>query len=105
MPTERNTPRVNLFRDDDSVSTFLNQSNANLTPSVFQDDMTQNTVDSRLSAVERSVNSLQHGMHEKFDEILCAMQTHRNIRTPARSELPSSGLDDPSNGGVNDSAE
>ena len=105
MPTERNTPRVNLFRDDDSVSTFLNQINVNLTLSVFQDDMTQNTMDSRLNVVERSVNSLQHGMHEKFDEILQAMQTHGNISTPSRSVLPNSGLDDPNNGGINDSAE
>ena len=105
IPAERTTPRVNLFRDDDSVSTFLNQSNANLTPSVFQDDMTQNTMDSRLSVVERSVNSLQHGMSERFDEILRAMQTHGNISTPTNSGLPNSEFDDPNIGGVNDSAE
>ena len=63
-----------MFKDDITLSKFLNQSNANQTPSIFQDDLTQNTMDSRLSVVERSVNSLQQNLNGKFEEIIRAMQ-------------------------------
>ena len=84
---EQTTPRINLFQDDDTVSTFLNKSNSNQTTSVFQDDLTHNTIDSWLSVVERSVNSLQHKFNGKFKKILRAMR-NRNINTPTNSGLP-----------------
>ena len=63
---DQTTPQINLFQDDDLVF-FLNQSNENLTPSVFQDDITKNTMDSRISVLERSANPLQHKLNEKFE--------------------------------------
>ena len=100
---DQTTPRTNMFQDDYTVSTFLNQSNASRTPSVFQDDLTQNTMDSRLSVVERSVNSLQHNLNGKFEEILKAMQ-NGNISTPTNSVLHNPELGDPNIGGVSNSA-